>query len=184
MSEEAEKPFDHEAETPEVKEEVRTFTQEELEAQLGARLAREREKFADYEALKEKAAKLDEIEEEQKSELEKLLERAEKAEAERDRLAESTKQQQVRSAIIAEASRQGAIDPEDIVALLSGKDLLGEDGEVAGVDKAVTELLESKPHLAGSKTPAPADQGARATAPTEADPVSELGRQILKSAGR
>lgn len=54
----------------------KTFTQEEMNRILGERLAREREKFADYEALKEKAEKFDKVEEESKSELQKATEKA------------------------------------------------------------------------------------------------------------
>lgn len=60
----------------------KTFTQSELDQIIGERLKREREKYPDYDALKEKAAKLDEIEEASKSELQKATERAEKLEAE------------------------------------------------------------------------------------------------------
>ena len=62
--------------------ETKTFTQEELNAIVGERLAREREKFADYDSLKEKASKFDEAEEASKSELQKATERAEKLESE------------------------------------------------------------------------------------------------------
>lgn len=50
----------------------RTFTQPELEAILGDRLARERAKFADYEDLKGKASKYDEYQASQQTDLEKL----------------------------------------------------------------------------------------------------------------
>ena len=60
----------------------KTFTQAELDQIIGERLKREREKYPDYDALKEKAAKLDEIEEASKSELQKATERAEKLESE------------------------------------------------------------------------------------------------------
>ena len=63
-------------------EESKTFTQDELNAIVGDRLKREREKYADYESLKEKASKLDEIEEASKSELQKATERAQQLEAE------------------------------------------------------------------------------------------------------
>ena len=66
----------------EIATETKTFTQDELNAILGERLAREREKFADYDSLKEKAAKFDEAEEASKSELQKATERAEKLESE------------------------------------------------------------------------------------------------------
>lgn len=55
-------------------------SQEELNAVLKDRLDRERAKFKDYPDLKAKAAKLNEIEEAQKGELQKAIERAEAAE--------------------------------------------------------------------------------------------------------
>ena len=62
--------------------EVKTFTQEEVNAIVGERLARDRERFADYDSLREKAAKFDEMEEASKSELQKATEKAEKLESE------------------------------------------------------------------------------------------------------
>lgn len=62
----------------------KTFTQDEVNKIVGDRLVREREKFADYEAIKEKAAKFDEMEEAQKTELEKAQERANKLQSELD----------------------------------------------------------------------------------------------------
>lgn len=56
--------------------ENRSFTQEELNAVVEDRLARERKKYADYEALKDKASKFDAMEEASKSELQKATERA------------------------------------------------------------------------------------------------------------
>ena len=64
----------------------RTFTQEELNAIVGKRLAEEKSKFADYEDLKAKASKLDELEEANKSELQKATERANSLEAELNEL--------------------------------------------------------------------------------------------------
>lgn len=55
-------------------------SQEEFEKALGRRLERERSKFADYEDLKAKASRLDEIEDANKTELQKITERAEQAE--------------------------------------------------------------------------------------------------------
>ena len=60
----------------------KTFTQSELDQIIGERLKRERDKYQDYETLKEKAQKLDQIEEDAKSELQKAQERAEKLQAE------------------------------------------------------------------------------------------------------
>ena len=54
----------------------RTFSQDEVNAIVGKRLAEEKGKYADYEDLKAKAAKFDEAEEASKSELQKATERA------------------------------------------------------------------------------------------------------------
>ena len=58
-------------------QEERTFTQTEMNAILQDRRARERGKYADYEALKAKADKFDAAEEAGKSELQKATELAE-----------------------------------------------------------------------------------------------------------
>jgi len=62
----------------------RTFSQSELNAIIEDRLKRDREKYADYNELKAKAAKFDKIEEESKTELQKATERAEALQAELD----------------------------------------------------------------------------------------------------
>lgn len=56
--------------------EQRTFTQAEMNAIIQDRLTRERGKYADYEALKAKAAKFDAAEEAGKTELQKANEKA------------------------------------------------------------------------------------------------------------
>lgn len=45
----------------------KTFTQAELDSIVEGRIKREKEKYADYESLKEKAGKYDEIEENQRA---------------------------------------------------------------------------------------------------------------------
>lgn len=54
----------------------KTFTQAEVDAIVGDRLKRDRQKYADYDALKEKANKFDQMEEASKSELQKAMEQA------------------------------------------------------------------------------------------------------------
>ena len=54
----------------------RTFTQAEVDEMVKTRLGRERSKYADYDDLKAKAAKYDEIEERSKSMLQRETERA------------------------------------------------------------------------------------------------------------
>ena len=82
--------------------EEKTFTQTELDQIIGDRLKREREKFQDYETLKEKALKLDQIEENAKSELQKATERAEKLEAELSAMRHSEEVRAIRDKVAKE----------------------------------------------------------------------------------
>lgn len=77
----------------------RTFTQDEVNAIVGKRLAEEKGKYADYEDLKAKAAKFDEAEEANKSELQKAVERANNLEAELNGLKKSETVRQTREKI-------------------------------------------------------------------------------------
>ena len=77
----------------------KTFNQSELDAIISDRLKREREKYADYDALKEKATRLDEIEEASKTELQKATERAEKLESELTQLKRAEEIRQIRDKV-------------------------------------------------------------------------------------
>lgn len=116
--------------------------QADFDRMIGERLARERQKFADYDDLRAKAERLNELEAANRSELEK----AQAAIAERDaKLADLPKQ--VRGQILrfaSTASAKGFIDPEDA--------LLGIDPDVdladnAAVATALDDLAARKPHL-------------------------------------
>ncbi len=67
-------------------QEPRTFTQAEVDAIVGERLQRERSKYSDYSALKEKADLYDRYEESNKTELQKATEKAEALQKELDGL--------------------------------------------------------------------------------------------------
>ena len=77
----------------------KTFTQAELDAIISDRLKREREKYGDYDSLKEKATRLDEIEEASKTELQKATERAEKLESELTQLKKAEEIRQIREKV-------------------------------------------------------------------------------------
>ena len=64
----------------------KTFTQDEVNAIVTDRLTRDRAKYADYDDLKVKAEKFDQIEEANKTELQKANERADGLQAELDKL--------------------------------------------------------------------------------------------------
>lgn len=89
-------------------------SQADLDALISSRLERERSKYADYKDLKAKAARLDEIEAANKSELEKALEQANSAAAERD----DARAEALRLRIAIEHS----ISVEDADLFLTGRD--------------------------------------------------------------
>lgn len=77
----------------------KTFTQAEIDAIIEGRLAREKQKYADYESLKEKAGKYDEFQQQNKSELQKANEKANALQAELDKLKKEGTVRQVREKV-------------------------------------------------------------------------------------
>lgn len=82
--------------------EVKTFTQDEVNAIVSDRLKRANEKYADYEALKEKASKLDELEEAQKSELQKANEKAQALETELEQMKSANALREIKDKVSSE----------------------------------------------------------------------------------
>lgn len=133
----------------------KTFSQDDLERIVQQRLGREREKFSDYDDLKAKAARADELEQANQSEADKLRTRAEReaqkrADAE-DRAAKAQEKADSalkRAAVVSVAAQANAADPADVWTLLDKSSLsLEDDGTVKGVKDAVDQLLKAKPHL-------------------------------------
>lgn len=77
----------------------KTFTQAEVDAIVGDRLKRDRAKYSDYEALKEKAEKFDEMEEANKSELQKAIERGDALQVQLDAMRNAETLRTMREAI-------------------------------------------------------------------------------------
>jgi len=80
----------------------RTFTQAELDSVIADRLARERAKYPDYEALKAKAAQFDAQAEAAKSDLQKAQERANKLDAQLQALQKEVNARNARDKVAAE----------------------------------------------------------------------------------
>lgn len=80
----------------------RSFTQEEVNSIVTDRLKRESAKYADYEELKAKASKLDEIEENSKSELQKATEKANSLQAKLDALTKANEIKAIRDKVATE----------------------------------------------------------------------------------
>lgn len=77
----------------------RTFTQAEVDAIVGDRLKRDRAKYADYDDLKAKADKFDEITEANKSELQKAVELNQTLQAELESIKTEKALQEMRSKV-------------------------------------------------------------------------------------
>lgn len=143
----------------------KSFTQADVDRIVQERLSRAKLKPpSDYEDLKTKAAKLDELEAASRSDLEKAQEAQRKAD-ERATAAEARANETARRhAIEREAGKQKAADPDDVFAVLQTtskyRDMvtMDDDGQVTGVEEAVKAILTDKPHLVG-KTSTPAGDG-------------------------
>lgn len=77
----------------------RTFTQDEVNAIVNDRLGREKAKYSDYDALKEKASKFDQLEEANKTELQKITDKATALESELKALKKANEIQKVRAEV-------------------------------------------------------------------------------------
>jgi len=122
-------------------------SQEDLDRIIDRRLIAERRRYADYDQLKQRASKLDEIEESQKSETEKLRGATQKAQQERDAALSRVQDTLIRAAIVSEASKLGVIDPSVVAAILPRTGIIVDGDEVDGVEEAVKQLLIEKPYL-------------------------------------
>lgn len=108
---------------------VKTFTQADLDRIVGERLTREKAKFADYDDLKTKAAKADELEAANATESEKAVKAA------RDEAAAEERKRVAPLLVTAkfEAAAAGRIEDERLAGLLEDLDLgkyLDDKGQV------------------------------------------------------
>lgn len=114
-------------------QEQKTFTQAELDAVVKDRLKREREKYADFDALKAKAAKFDEIEQANKTELEKANEQVSALKAQLDGIKKAEELREMRTKIATENNvpanlLTGATEDECKAQVESIRELLKANG--------------------------------------------------------
>ena len=163
---------------------VRTFTQEELNAILSDRLARERQKYADYDELRKAKEQLDDIRAEQMSELEKAQKRAEEAEAAKNRALQEANNRLIRAAFVAAAAKAGAAHPEDVYALADRASVaITEDGTVTGVNEAVQALADGGRLVMSGRAVAPdldGGTGGGSRASDKPKPLSEEEAEMAR----
>jgi hypothetical protein len=133
----------------------KTYSPEEIERLIAGRVNKVRQGFSDYEDLKAKAARADELETSQQSETDKLRSKAERESEKRAAAEEKARTATeradtalMRAAVVAAAAQANAADPGDVFTLLDKSALtLNDNGDVDGAKDAVTALLKAKPHL-------------------------------------
>ncbi len=86
-------------ETQNAEGEQKTFTQEEVNSIVAERLGRDRQKYSDYESLKQKAEEFDKLQEANKSELQKATERADALEKQLADIMKANEVRDIRSKI-------------------------------------------------------------------------------------
>ncbi|MFK4473692.1 hypothetical protein ABH897_003423 [Paenibacillus sp. RC73] len=139
----------------------KTFTQDELDQVIADRIARERKKYADYDALKTKLTEFELADEERQkadmtaterleAEKAEALKAAETARAERDQALTAANQRLIKAEFRTLARelnvRPDAIDDAYVLADLSTASV-GDDGSINGVKDVVNALIASKPFL-------------------------------------
>ena len=152
------------AETPVEK----TFTQEEVNRMMGQARRDARGQFSDYNELKARSEKLGEMEQAQLTEAQRLEARVADAEKQASDAQQQVSQAMIASEVKVRATQMGVVDPDAAFLLLDKKNVTysATDG-VAGVDDALTQLLEDKPYLrSGGRTPNLNPETGQATPPT------------------
>lgn len=142
--------------------ETRTFTQQDLDTLVAARLKREREKYSDYDELKEAAGKYRQLEEDKKTEEQKLRDQLTAAETEKAQVMANANKKLIQAAFISEATAAGVKHPKDAYALAVNDghqfEIAGE--EITGVKEAVTALIQAGRLVLNQQRAAALDGGA------------------------
>ena len=127
---------------------AQTLTQADVDRIVKERLAREKAKYADYDTLKQAAAKLKELEDAQLSEADKTKKQVAELQATLAQEKAKARESAIRAAVITEASKLGFNDPNDAYKLLDLAALnVAEDGKIEGVAEAVKKLAEERKYL-------------------------------------
>lgn len=139
-------------------DEVKTFTQSEVDNLIKARMERATKKYSDYQELKQSAVELSELKAAQMSELEKAQTEAQSSAARVLELETQLRDRTVGSALREAATKHGAVDANAAVKLAEIEVELSDEGTIlTDVDSAMSEFLQAHPYLLGnteSSTPA------------------------------
>lgn len=137
--------------TPEAPE--KTFTQAELDSIVSDRLQRERSKYADYKALKEKAEAYDKFTEANKSELEKANERAAVLQKELDDLKQAAAVRTIREQV----SKDTGV-PAELLTATTEDDCKAQAEAIRAFAKPTYPNVRDAGELSGNQKSSPAQQ--------------------------
>ena len=135
----------------------KTFTQADVDAIVDKRLAREREKYADYDAIKAKAAKFDEAEQAAKSELQKAQEAAAELQTKLSAREKELAAVKARGKVAAEMNvPEGLLtgETEEACKAQAEKLLAWRGGAPSMPNRSVDHMLGAKPGKTGTDTEA------------------------------
>jgi hypothetical protein len=155
-------------------------SQADLDRIVNERLAREKKKFADYNELKTKASKLDELTASQQTELEKAVAKA----LDEGKTAGRKEAATIVAAARLEAALTGLVpDPRSIVEDLNLTKFVTDDGEVD--EDAVKALREKYAATTGTTAPGPRPdltQGAQASSVAlNSDELADTVKRVLST---
>jgi hypothetical protein len=152
-------------------QESRTFTQDEVDAIVKARLVKQSKKYEDVDMTEYRSLKKQQEEKElearkERGEFEKILqEQKQNHDAQIESLKSQLHKELVEGSLLKVAGSRNAVSPEQVASLLRNKVKLGDDGAVyvlnengeiaydtdsaspLGVDKLVNGFLDANPHF-------------------------------------
>lgn len=168
----------------------KTFNQSEVDRIVSERVQRERQKYGDVDDLRKKAARLDEIEAANKSEIEKATEKVTAAERRAEEAEARLKNERTRNAVTIAASKAGFIDPADAVPFIDPADIEYDGETPKNLDKLLSSLAKSKPHLVKSESETTTtssgsfDGGPRGSTGSTKSPGETFGDLVAEKLGR
>lgn len=141
--------------------------QPDLDKIVAARVAQKLKQYGDLEQLKSKAARLDSLEESQKSETQKLQDRIAALEQERSQLEQERRTGRRYAAVVSAAARMGFSNPEQAARYLNVDSLeFDEQDAPLDIDQKLKELSEA----IGARPRTGWDSGVRPPAKPEVQP--------------
>jgi hypothetical protein len=145
-------------------------------AELREALTKERE------ASRQLKADLKQLRDKDLPEAEKLTAEREELRAELERMRTDLAKERITNAVVAAAGRKGFADPLDAVRLVDIE--TDSEGKPLGVDKALDELLKTKPYLRHTQARAGDGDVGNTNGEASGDPDRDMNAMIRRAAGR